>query len=117
MWELLIEIIQELICSETTKACSIPDSETPFWSVEKINEEQPALDFFTEKADLARQVSTLTAEAPPDEDPFPFGKHGPNEGQKSYGEVPDSYYGWLSQEHWVSDRWPEVAAYIEANNL
>ena len=124
MWQHVIETVKDLIGSGVPSAgdqmetsCPLSDSEDLPWDAEQIDEKQSSLDFFTERADLARQVSTVVAEASPDDEPFPFGKHGPKEGQLSYGEVPDNYYGWLSQQHWVADRWPEVAAYIEAKEL
>ena len=47
-----------------------------------------------------------------DEEPFPFGKY---EGER-YGDVPDSYFKWLSQQDWI-EKWPDVLVYIQENDL
>lgn len=51
-----------------------------------------------------------------DDEAFPFGKYGPDGEQLTYGQVPDSYYRWLSRQPWI-DEWPDVLEYIQENNL
>jgi hypothetical protein len=49
---------------------------------------------------------------PKDSDPFPFGIY--KGASKTYGEVPAAYYDWMVGQPW-SKRWPQVLAYIRAN--
>jgi hypothetical protein len=50
--------------------------------------------------------------APKGSDPFPFGIH--KGAGKTYDQVPAQYYDWLIGQPWAK-RWPQVLAYIKAN--
>lgn len=62
----------------------------------------------------AANKSSVTIEIPTDDDPFPFGKYGPNNEALTYGEVPSRHLDWLDSTDWITD-WPAVKAYIDAN--
>lgn len=50
---------------------------------------------------------------PSDDYEMTFGKH---QGER-LGDIPDGYFRWLSEQDWLEDKYPELLAYIQENEL
>ena len=102
MWQCVREIAAELIGEKHVD----PEPKLPSYLARAAGRERLRI------AEEWTTTSTQHDADSLDEEPFPFGKY---EGER-YGDVPDSYYKWLSQQDCI-EKWPDVLAYIQENGL